>query len=60
MWSGKWKVENVKSRLECLHHYSCISGQCKVESVKWKVKSGVESGESGVDKRCDRNKTGRS
>ena len=58
-------MENVKSRLECSHHYACISGQCKVESgeckvysVKWKVKSGVESGESGVDKRCDRNKTG--
>jgi hypothetical protein len=30
------------------------------DSVKCKVKSGVESGESGVDKRCDRNKTGRS
>jgi hypothetical protein len=44
--SGELKVENVKWRLNCSHHYACFSGECKmksgkckVESVKWRVES---------------------
>jgi hypothetical protein len=42
-WRGKWKVENVKWRVESSHHYLCISG---VQSIKWRVESGKYKVES--------------
>jgi hypothetical protein len=35
----KWKVENVKWRMNCSHHYSCFSEECKMKSGVCKEES---------------------